>query len=257
MSGAVIQLNREHKQAYFLQLYHMVMLFLALNYEVILGRENFDFIHLCKMAFWAILYNFNFRTLYRLDLYFWLFSTVVGIYLAWSLFLTLLIGGSYILFYMYITANVALWLELYMMSSPIFFPRTAWWEYDFRYRPDLKISVELHQGSQVDSYTGRMTDIRRQAACVVLFQDIPIKKQVILRSEDNGFMVELKAQIISKREYSFGRGITYGVKVLLSNNDEKKIFKSFSKQWINNHREKQKVKFTQLIGSKNHETNER
>lgn len=245
------QSNKEYKQAYYLQVYHMVMLYIALNYEVILGRETFDVIHWFKMAFWAILYNFTFRTFRKLDLYFWLFSTVIGIYLSWSLFLTSVLGGSYILFYMYVTANVALWLQLFIMSSPIFFPRTAWWEYDFRYRPDLKISVEIHQGSQVDSFTGRMTDIRRQAACVVLFQDLPLKKIIILRTEESGLPVELKAQIISKREYSFGRGITYGVKVLLANVNEKKIFKKFSVQWKLQHKEKQKVKFTHLIGNQN------
>ncbi|MFZ4712954.1 MAG: hypothetical protein ACOYL6_04550 [Bacteriovoracaceae bacterium] len=246
MAKAEIQLNREHKQAYYLQFYTMIMLFLSLNIEVVMGIHRFDFVHIIKLIFWLTFYNLYFKTLYRLELYFWMFSAVVVLYMTVSLLWGILTGQSYILFYLYLTANVAMWMELYMMSSPIFFPRTSWWEYDFRFRPDLKIQVELHQGAQVESFEGRMTDIRRQAACVVLFQDLARKKKIVIRCTQENMNAEFNAVVISKREYSFGRGLTYGVKLQLKTSEEKKRFKEFHRGWNQMLKKKLQTKFKEL-----------
>ncbi len=246
MAKAEIQLNREHKQAYYLQMYSMIMTFVALNFEILLGKESLDLLHFIKMLLWALFFNLFFKSLYRLEMSFWMFSLFLFFYLGSCLVGTLIHRDSYVLFYMYMTANVALWMELYMMSSPIFFPRTSWWEYDFRFRSELKIDVEIHTGAQVESFTGRMTDIRRQAACVVLFHEIPKKKKIIIKSTDFGYPVELKAVVISKREYSFGRGLTYGVKLLVKTPAEKKMFKQFHHSWRQLILHKLKMKFMHL-----------
>lgn len=248
--GHRVPLNREHKQAYYLQMYSMLMLFVALNYEILLGKETFNFFFLLKLFVLAFIYNFHFRTFYKLDLYFWVFSFLIVCYQLWGFIVAVVGTHSYSLFYMYLTSNIALWLELYIMSSPIFFPRTLWWEYDVRYRSDLKIGVELHNASQVESFTGRMTDIRRSAACVVLFQDIPLKKKIFIKTNHDNRSMELPAVVLSKREYSFGRGITYGVKFLLKTNEEKKLFKNFSIEWAAHRNKKLEIK---LIDLKNNE----
>lgn len=244
--GPKAPLNREHKQAYYLQMYSMLMLFVALNYEILLGKETFNFLFILKLMGLAFIYNFHFRTFYKLDLFYWVFSTLIVFYQLWGFIFALVSSRSYSLFYMYLTSNIALWLELYIMSSPIFFPRTLWWEYDVRYRSDLKIEVELHNASQVESFVGRMTDIRRSAACVVLFQDVPLKKKIHIKTKHGSKIIELAAVVLSKREYSFGRGITYGVKFLLKTNEEKKLFKSFSEEWKSHRNKKLEIKLIDL-----------
>lgn len=244
--GHKVPLNREHKQAYYLQMYSMLMLFVALTYEIILGKETFNFFFMLKIITWGVIYNFHFKTFYRLDLFYWIFSTLIFCYQLWGFFFAIVATHSYSLFYMYLTSNIALWLELYIMSSPIFFPRTLWWEYDVRYRSDLKIEVEVHNQSQVEAFNGRMTDIRRSAACVVLFQDVPLKKKIYIKTNHENKIIELAAVVLSKREYSFGRGITYGVKFLLKTNDQKKLFKSFSEEWKGHRNKKLEIKLLDL-----------
>ena len=246
MAKAEIQLNREHKQAYYLQVYTMVMLFFAFHLEIFLGFSRFDLTYFIKLIFWLSFSNLYFKTLYRLELYFWMFSLIIIFYMTGSLLWSIFFSHSYFLFYAYLTANIALWMELYMMSSPIFFPRTSWWEYDFRFRPDLKIEVELHQGAQVESFEGRMTDIRRQAGCVVLFHDIPRKKKIVLKCSEAGTQYEFFAVIISKREYSFGRGITYGVKLLFKTPEDKQRYRNFHKAWSHMMKNKMQIKFKEL-----------
>lgn len=248
--GPKVPLNREHKQAYYLQMYSMIMLLLALGYELILARELFNFSFIVKLFSLGLLYNFHFKTFYKLDLFYWIFSFIIACYQLWCFIFAIAGSSSYSLFYMYLTSNLALWLELYIMSSPIFFPRTLWWEYDVRYRSDLKIELEVHSSSQVESFVGRMTDIRRSAACVVLFQDLPLKKKIHIKTKHEDKIIELAAVVLSKREYSFGRGITYGVKFLLKTNEEKKLFKSFSQEWKTHRNKKLEIK---LIDLKNNE----
>lgn len=244
--GHRVPLNREHKQAYYLQMYSMMMLFVALSYELILAKEVFGFTFMFKFFALLFIYNFHFKTFYKLDLFYWIFSAIIVIYQLWGFILAILTTHSYSLFYMYLTSNMALWLELYIMSSPIFFPRTLWWEYDVRYRSDLKIEVEIHNQAQVESFNGRMTDIRRSAACVVLFQDVPLKKKIHIKTKHDNKVIEIPAVVLSKREYSFGRGITYGVKFLLKTNDEKKLFKSFSEEWKTQRNKKLEIKLLDL-----------
>lgn len=237
------QLNREHKRAYYLQTYAMFMLFFGLTYEVLLGIQSFDWAFILKFIFLGFIYNIYYKTFYKLDLYYWLFSFFIGCYFFWCLFASIVKTDNYILFYIYLTSNLAIWLKFYIMSSPIFFPRTLWWEYDFRYRSDLHIVVEVHSDSLVESFEGRMTDIRRAAACVVLFQDLPMRKKIFIKAKKQDQVIEIKAVILSRKEYLFGRGITYGVKLLLKSQEEKDLYKMFSKFYKEHHRKKLSSKF--------------
>ncbi|MEI8346791.1 MAG: hypothetical protein WCG27_04950, partial [Pseudomonadota bacterium] len=126
--------------------------------------------------YWAIVWIFVFFFIYRLyfktvkNLFysFWTFSLGIMLYLIYSLVMNIFVYGSDVLVYTYLAALTFLVVEMYMLYSPIHFPRVIWWEYDFRYRHDLKIFINLHD----QIFEGRLTDLRRGAGCVVLFQDI-------------------------------------------------------------------------------------
>ena len=50
-----------------------------------------------------------------------------------------------------------------------------WWIYDFRYRNDVKIIV--YHFSDIKKETkinGRLTDVRRGAGCITLFENFPV-----------------------------------------------------------------------------------
>jgi ribosomal protein S1 len=63
---------------------------------------------------------------------------------------------------------------MYFLSSPIYYPRVSWWEYDFRYRDDLKIEVKSFE----DVIDARLTDLRRQAGCVAIFEELKIGQEI-------------------------------------------------------------------------------
>lgn len=54
---------------------------------------------------------------------------------------------------------------------------------------------------------------------------------------------EYKCKVISRREYSPGRGITYGVRFYFDKQVEKKNFITFSKDWERSKRVKLRKKF--------------
>ena len=57
--------------------------------------------------------------------------------------------------------------------------------------------------------------------------------------------VRLRAEIVSKKEYSFGRGITYGVKFILGDKSDEDhyFYQELSTSWRKNKREKLRLKF--------------
>jgi hypothetical protein len=144
---------------------------------------------------------------------------------------------------LYIAATLVLGLESFLISSPIFFPRITWWEYDFRYKGDLKVIAMLNQ----EKYQGRLTDLRRGAGCVVLFENIDIGEKIIV-SLANGHQIH--GEIMTKREPVLGRGITYGLKIIFYNSEDKKHFLYFSKQWRLDRKNRRKVNFSRNFQKK-------
>ena len=94
------------------------------------------------------------------------------------------------------------------MSSPIYYPFFNWWEYDFRYRSDLEANFIFND----NSFEGRITDIRRNAACLTAFEKLPIGAKVVIRiAENENNALTIEGKVVSTRETSLGRGFTYGV----------------------------------------------
>jgi hypothetical protein len=139
----------------------------------------------------------------------------------------------------YLAALGLIALESYLISSPVFYPRVPWWEYDFRYRGDLKINVS-HKGENLE---GRLTDLRRGAGCVLLFENIEIQDEVSIYPLDYDIGIELIAEIKNKREELVGRGISYGVKFVFNSEEQEKQYKRLTKLWTESKIIKKRHKF--------------
>lgn len=126
-----------------------------------------------------------------------------------------------------------------MLSSPIYFPLIRWWEYDFRYRNDIKANVQYNESS----FEGRLTDLRRGAGCVVLFENLNVGEYFEITVISNKKELALKAEIMSKREYSIARGYTYGVKFHFARDGEKNNFAKLCHLWNQERTSKLKMKF--------------
>jgi hypothetical protein len=127
----------------------------------------------------------------------------------------------------------------YIISSPLYYPRVNWWEYDFRFRADLRCWVEV-DGQQ---YRARLSDLRRGAACLELFHNIPLNTpfQVNLEVLNQNFTLTGEAR--SKREPIIGRSIIYGVKFVHPDLEHKQRLKLLTNYWRENKKIKIRNKF--------------
>jgi hypothetical protein len=197
-------------------------------------------------ALWVIFffayYRLYYRTVENLYYSFWTFSFTLLALLVYFLLSSIFYLNLDALVYLYLAALVFLLAEMYILSSPIYFPRVSWWEYDFRYRHDLKISV-LFQARIIE---GRLTDLRRGAGCVVLFEDLQIGEMLKIKDSDSS-ETEMTAEIMSKKEYTIGRGFTYGVKFHWNSPEEKKIFNRLCRLYKLEKSSKRKLKKFQMV----------
>jgi hypothetical protein len=144
---------------------------------------------------------------------------------------------------LYLTGLSLLGVEVYILSSPIYYPRVMWWEYDFRYRTDLKVDIFSEATEKSES---RITDLRRNAGCIASFEEI--KPGTIIKVESpRYFKGILEVEIISKRIYSLGRPFSYGVKFCLNNPEEVSAYNDLLNFWKNESIERRQRKFTPKI----------
>ena len=129
----------------------------------------------------------------------------------------------------------------YAMNTPLYYPRVHWWEYDFRYKGDLKVFVPI-EGTNVE---GRLFDLRKEAGCITLFQKIKIgeKKLINLNFSDTDY--SFRIEVVTAKNNSIGRGYIHGVKFLLTNEQEKNKFKLLANSWQKLVKEKIREKFNE------------
>src|SRR5690606_6656401 len=111
----------------------------------------------------------------------------------------------------------------------LFFPRVQWWEYDFRYRGDLKIKIK-HNGVL---FPARLTDLRRSEACVEAFEDLKIKEVCNIEIELDEKVFSINGEIKTKKQIIPGRPLRYGIKIDFISQDQRKNFYELEKLWKN------------------------
>lgn len=129
---------------------------------------------------------------------------------------------------------------MWTLHDPIYYPIVSWWEYDFRYRDDVRVKVSTSEQKELD---GRLTDIRRQAGCLSLFESLRVGDELELTSIDGLSFRKFIVRIMSKRETSFGRPLNYGVKFVLGDSQERLDFDKFCDFWKNERKDKIRQKF--------------
>lgn len=160
------------------------------------------------------------QTLKRMVYSFWGLAAV-QLYLIMYVMLTMY--SVNFLLYLSLSSLLLLFMQAYLLSSPMYYPRVRWWEYDFRYRGELKIIID-------NLFSGRLTDLRRGAGCIVSFENLLIGKSYSLKAIDieSG---DLTFEVLTVKEPNIGRGKQYGVKFVLKSDQEKKQYSNLLKSW--------------------------
>lgn len=226
---------------------HFYIVFCALLAEIYHGVVS-PLTGVIEVVMVATLYRFYFKTVKELYYSFWSFSFFLGVYLVIGLFKGMFVYDQAVFFYLYLLAIVFFVMELYILSSPIYFPMVSWWEYDFRYRDELKIDATYFVGADGEKKVeGRLTDLRREAGCVVLLADINVGELLTLKYQNIAISNEFTVKIMSKREPLPGRGFTYGVKFYFKDDDAKEEFTNFVYLWKVDKKMRKSKKYSQEV----------
>jgi len=215
-----------------IRILHWVHFLLILLITFIEVKYHSIFSTFIRIFIILIFYKLFFQTVRNLFYTYFSFLFVVYVYLAIGLIQALFIYHNRTLVDLNLLTMIILSVECYMLSSPIYFPRVNWWIYDFRYRHDLPITITVGEGN--NEIEGRLTDLRRYAGCVLLFEDLEIGSVLHINTSD--IAVPLTAEVMSKHVYSMERGLSYGVKFNFESPKEKKRFDYFSRYFKKNGR---------------------
>lgn len=215
---------------------HFSFVVLAITLEFVYGASFFGWAFTTGLLF--LFYRLFFITKKELFYSFWSFSALLILFLVNKIFFV-----SYEIFeikFLYIVGLILLGVEIYILSSPIYYPRVSWWEYDFRYRTDLKVFIEINNSEPTEA---RVTDLRRGAGCVASFEEFKVGDEISLNSPSY-FEGNLEVEIVSKRIYSLGRPYNYGVRFLIEKEDKKKSYGELLNVWRNETLQRREKKFT-------------
>ena len=237
-----IDLNEDYKSSLVSQ---YILMFLTLSLSVMTrGHERtfIEFNFILEFFLLAALFNFYFKAQKQRNYSFWGISLLLGLYLLKIILKYTFIDYQMFLLYPALLAGLFLFINCYIMSSPLFYPRVQWWEYDFRYRGDLKSFIKLGE-TVIES---RVTDLRRDAACVESFERLDLDTTIDLEVEHDNNVYLASATIKTSKEYVKGRPIRYGIVFDLENEKVKNEFNKLKKVWNKNKKVKIRKKFSEL-----------
>lgn len=170
---------------------------------------------------------------------YWSFSFMLFIYILFKIYEQFFILHHSHIGILYVVSCLILICKMYILSSPIYYPRVSWWEYDFRYRDDLRIKVK--NGEQ--EFDARLTDLRRLAGCVGLFEELKLGDEIMITANVDQAPLHLRGQVMSKRRDLIGRPLIYGVRFRFESRTSKKRYIQLVKLWKKEKQNKRKLKF--------------
>jgi len=228
-----VKLNTEYDRVTALHWLHFAFIVLGILSESFSGAAYFS--GLFKIIFLVIFYYYYFKTVKKLYYTFWTFSGVIFLTLLYAMFTSDGPGA----FYAYFLATTCLSIEAYILSSPIYYQLVRWWEYDFRFREDIKAWVNIKD----EKVEIRLTDLRRFAGSVSMFRDIDVGTKLKITVNDQ----VISADVMSKRRYAIGRPLIYGVRFDSEGEADRELFVKFQKEWSEDLAKKKQMRLQREI----------
>lgn len=237
-----IDLNEDYRSSLITQ---YLLMFITLSLSVIVRtheRAIVEFNFLLEFVILCALFNFYFKAQKQRNYSFWGISLMIGLYLLKIILKYTFVDYQIFILYLSFLAALFLGINCYIMSSPLYFPRVQWWEYDFRYRGDLKSYIKADD-KVIES---RVTDLRRDAACVESFDRLDLDTPVDLEIEFDERLYVAPAKIKTSKEFIKGRPIRYGLVFDLQNETVKEDFVRLKRLWNQHKKVKIRNKFALL-----------
>ncbi len=236
-----LNLQNSYDKVKFLAILQFLLVLIAFIAEALATKSVFYFSFIFQFVLLIVAYNFYYNALSNLFYSYWNMSLVFAIYYLISMIRNFVVIDYPIIGLLFLFSLFFLITACYIISSPLYFPRVNWWEYDFRFRADIRCWVEV-EGHQV---RGRLSDLRRGAACLELFNHMNIGHPVEINLEILNQSFTLFAEVRSKREPIIGRSIVYGVKFVNNDLEQKQRLKLLTNYW----KESKKIKIRNKFSS--------
>jgi hypothetical protein len=209
-------------QILFIWVYSLVLL--TIFVELFVRHISFfDFIF--KMILANIFLQLTYQTIKKLYYSFWSLSGLLFFYLINGLVESIFYPNADQLLTLYTLILIFFSLVNIMLFTPIYYPLIRWWDFK-KYCLPVKVHFKNNNNPE-DSFNSRLTDVRSLAGCLLSFKNLPINQEVVIEKEIEGLKEEIIAKIISKREYSFGRGHYYGIEFKIQNDFDRKRYDDF------------------------------
>ncbi|HLW56148.1 MAG TPA: PilZ domain-containing protein [Bacteriovoracaceae bacterium] len=236
----ILKLNLQNSfdKVKFLTLLQAAFVVIGFVSEATIKQILLNFTFIFQLIILLVTFNFYYIALKNLFYSFWNISILLLLFYIFGMIRNLLFGTP-IIGILYFGAMILMIIACYIISSPLYYPRFHWWEYDFRYRTDLKCMVDAEGIHSV----GRISDLRRGAACLELFKAMPVGQRVQISLEILNQSYTLFAEVRSKREPIIGRAAVYGVKFINNDLEQKQRLKFLTNYWNESKRIKLRNKF--------------
>lgn len=222
----------------FLTLLQVAFVILGFLSEATIKQILLNFTFLFQLIILLVTFNFYYFALKNLFYSFWNISLILFLFYVFGMIRNFLFGTP-LIGILYLGSIILMAMALYIISSPLYYPRFHWWEYDFRYRTDLKCWVDSEGLHSI----GRISDMRRGAACVELFKPMNVGQRIQISLEILNQNYTLFAEVRSKREPIIGRSTVYGVKFLSQDLEQRQRLKFLTNYWNESKRIKLRNKF--------------
>lgn len=235
-----LNLQNSYDKVKFLTILQFVFVIIAFVSEALFTQSVLNFSFIFQFILLLVSYNFYYSGLSNLYYSYWNMSLIFGIYYLVSMSRNFIILGHPAIGFLFLLSFGFLVVACYIISSPLYYPRFHWWEYDFRFRADIRCWVEA-DGKQ---FRGRLSDMRRGAACLELFHSMPVGHPILISVEILNQNFILYGEVRSKREPIIGRSIVYGVKFINQDLEQKQRLKFLTNYWNETKKIKIRNKFS-------------
>jgi hypothetical protein len=208
-------------------------------FSAIADRDVFGFSYFIEFVFLIWGSVFYYKAQRNRNYAYWTISLGIFVYLLLDILQSTFVTGNIFILYLALIAVIFLILNCYTMSSPLFYPRVQWWEYNYQFRGDLKSLIRF-DGTVMKA---RLTDYRRYSACVECFDFIPLDSDIFVEVDfdDQNFL--LKGKVKTYKGVIAGRPFRYGVKFAFDDVITKDVYLKLLKIWKNNKQVKLRNKF--------------
>lgn len=231
--------KKDYRLSLFLYFVMMISFYIAFLAESIWLRPISWIMQLGIFIFALVYFKLYYEALKDLYYSFWGLTIMYGTYAFYCYFSSLTYHNLSIPTYAYILSLSCLALIAFIMSSPMYYPIFNWWEVDFRFRNDIKGTVEIGGHTQ----ECRLSDLRRWAGCLMVFAEYELPAYGVVSVEIDQEKVSLPLVIATKSEAIPGRGFSYGFKFIVTTKDEGKIYNKLINYWHASSRHKLQEKF--------------